>query len=97
MTKRYRRKDGIPGQPMGEDLMVFDQHADRVHILNSTAAFVWECLERETDAETIGSRIASSFRLSGDVDLPGTVEATLREFEEKGLIEEITREEKTAG
>ncbi len=72
--------------------MVFDPHTDRVHILNSTAAFVWECLERDTDAGAIARRIESAYDLSNDIDLPETVLATLREFKEKGLIEEVMAE-----
>lgn len=97
MTGRYRRRKGVPVQAMGKDLMVFDPHNDRVHILNGTAAFIWECLGDETDIGEIGRRIEAAYDVSPEENVMEAVTAALGSFAEKGLIEEVAVEPEGTG
>ena len=97
VTGRYRRKDEIPGQAMGKDLMVFDPHTDRVHILNGTAAFIWGCLGDETDAGEIGRKIESAYDIPPGENVLEAVTTVLGNFVENGLIETVAVEREGTG
>ena len=78
---------GLGKQKFGDETMVFDERSNRVHVLNATSAFVWQCLEEGCDDETIASRLAATFDTGGK-DTSDVVARTLALLREKGLLDE---------
>lgn len=83
-----KRRSGLTEQQVGDELMVVDDVADKVHVLNATSAFIWRCLDETTDPAVIEERIRSRFRVSEAQNVRGMVEKALRMFGEKNLLDE---------
>lgn len=81
----YRRKQGIKEQRVGGELMLIDEGADKVHVLNATSAYVWTCLGETTDAALIEQKLREAFE-PGDKDIRAVVEKALGQFVEKGIL-----------
>jgi PqqD family protein of HPr-rel-A system len=87
MHSQYRIRSELPHQRLGEELMVFDHEADRVHVLNGTSAVVWECLSRGEDLEGVAEGLRAAFRVGDGQDVSLVVEAAVEQLRERGLLE----------
>ncbi len=81
---RYVRREIIREQALGEERLLFDDKLDQVHVLNETAAFVWDCLARPATAAEVLDRVKEVFESSPGCDEAHVGEA-LRLLLEKGL------------
>jgi hypothetical protein len=72
---------------MGNELMVFDEAADRVHVLNATAAAVWEALAEGCPMAELPARIEARFETAGR-DVAATVRSAIAILREKRLLAE---------
>ena len=87
MTERFRVRDGLPVQRLGDELMVFDPVRDEVHVLNETSAAIWEGVRDGFDIETIASRLGERYDLDTIPDPRGLILAALEEMAGKGILE----------
>ncbi len=90
MSIRYQKKAGFREQRMGDEVMVFDAETDKVHVLNTTSAFVWKCLESAAATGEIRERLLASFDTQGVDDLDALIRRALDQLEGKGLIEAVS-------
>lgn len=72
---------------MGDELMVFDEVADKVHVLNVTSACVWKCLDDTFDLDLLEQRVRAHFKAGPEVDVRGMVGRALAQFEKLGLFQ----------
>jgi hypothetical protein len=86
MAARYQRPSGIGEQQVGDERMLLDEGANRVHVLNGTAAFIWDRLEAPITVEEIARRMADEYDLTGVADIQGTIRRVLGDLLEKGLV-----------
>lgn len=86
MTSGYSVRTDLHEERMGNDLMLFDPAADRVHVLNSTSAFIWGCLKEGLDAEAVAQRIMETYDLGPGMSAKEIVEDSIGQFEKKELI-----------
>ena len=78
-------QDGVIARWSGEELLLLDTIADRIHQLNSTAGFIWDKLENGDSDEDIVQMFCDQFDVSAD-QARTDVATTLRQFHEQGLI-----------
>lgn len=69
---------------MGDEVILFDVAGSRVHRLNSSASYIWQCCDGQTSAEDIAARLAAAHALPPDKVL-NDVQKTLAEFDHLGL------------
>ncbi len=85
---RPKGRADVVFRPLDDSWVLFDPRAEQLHVLNLSAALVWEHLDGETTREGIAEAVGSAF------DPPITasqamadVEAVLERFTESGLLE----------
>jgi PqqD family protein of HPr-rel-A system len=79
------RSEGVIARESGDELLVLDTTADRIHQLNATAGYIWEQLEQGSTDEEIVASFAEEFEID-----PGQartdVAATLANLRAVGLL-----------
>ena len=87
MAETYQRRLDVAEQQVGGERMIFDESGDRVHVLNGSAAFIWDCLKAPLTVLQVEERLRSEYEVSPGIDLSSTITRTLTELQKKGLIE----------
>jgi hypothetical protein len=82
----FCKRTGLREQPMGDELMIVDDVADKVHILNPTSAFIWRCLDETTDPSRIEARLRDRFSAPPEYDVAGLIGRAMAQFAEKNLV-----------
>jgi hypothetical protein len=86
MAGSIRRRTDLRGQNMGGELMLMDEKADKVHVLNATSAFIWQCLAETGDEQELQRRLQDKFAVPASVDLAALLGRALAQFREKNLL-----------
>jgi hypothetical protein len=89
MTTRYQTRAGVGEQQVGGERMLLDEATNRVHVLNGTAAFIWDSLKTPLTAAEIEERLAAEYDLAGVADVQATIRRVLGDFLGKGLVRQI--------
>lgn len=66
--------------------MLFDSDSDKVHVLNGSAAFIWDSIREPASQEEIRTKLDAEYDLSGVSDVAGMIEKILADFTSKGLL-----------
>ena len=74
-------------QALGDEIMVFDEKADKVHVLNVTSAFLWRCLDETAEPAELEARLRARFSPPEATDVRGMVGRALAQFEKLNLLE----------
>jgi methyltransferase-like protein len=87
MKKRIARVDGIIWRKVGDEvaIIVMDDDNNSLHILNKTAAHIWEMCDGEHDADDIAASLNERF----DVTLEKAktdVNSTIAKLEKLNVI-----------
>ena len=85
-TTSWRRDPTLPFQRMDEDAIVVDPRTREVHLLNETAARIWELLETATSVGELTELLAEEYEGATPEALRGEVEACLGDLGGKGLL-----------
>ncbi len=83
-----KRRANLKQQVMGDEVMVMDEAADKVHVLNATSAFIWNALDETTDVAEIERRVRAHFKASQEYDVAGLVGRAILQFKNANLIVE---------
>lgn len=86
MSDKPKRKEGLVAENLDDDVVVADFRDSQLHILNPTAAAIWELCDGLHDTEQMAGLIAEHFGLAAEQVRPD-VQRILGEFRAKGLIE----------
>jgi PqqD family protein of HPr-rel-A system len=92
VTETYRQRDGLREQQMGGDRMLFDDASNSIHVLNGSAAFIWDCIKVPATAEEIEKRLMSEFDVSATTDVRGMILRAIGTLTTKGLIVTLDRD-----
>ena len=87
MAETYQRRLDVAEQQVGGERMIFDESEDRVHVLNGSAAFIWDCLKAPLTVPQVEERLRNEYSVTPDIDLSITITRTLTELQKKGLVE----------
>ena len=86
MTVKYQRKADVGEQQVGDERMLLDESSNCVHVLNGSAAFIWDCLKKPVAVPDIERRLAEQYDLSAAKDVPGSIQRVLDDLEKKQLV-----------
>ena len=82
------KRTDLKQQAMGEELMIMDEAADKVHVLNPTSAFIWSCLDESPEADEIERKLRGKFQVPAGYDVSGLIGRALDQFRSKKLLVE---------
>lgn len=82
---RPRARSDLVFRRVGDEWLLFDPAARKIHVLNLTAALVWSYCTGEYDADEIAAAIVDEFGTSGAAD---QVAEILRRYRHAGLLHE---------
>jgi len=85
-TAGFLREDALPFQRLDEETIVVDPRSREVHLLNETAARIWELLETSSSVDEIVEVLADEYEGAPPEDLRREVEAFLGDLGSKGLL-----------
>lgn len=86
MSALYRRNPDIEAAPMAGEAILFNPVSNRFCLLNGTAAFVWEQLEKPATAEQLSAELCRHFDGAEPARVEQDVRDALNQFTELALI-----------
>jgi PqqD family protein of HPr-rel-A system len=82
----WRRDPSLPFQRMEEEAIVVDPRQRSVHLLNETAARIWELLEAAHSVDDLVEALADEYEGASPEELRREVEAFVADLSGKGLL-----------
>ncbi|GIV80000.1 MAG: hypothetical protein KatS3mg050_4394 [Litorilinea sp.] len=71
---------------MGEELVVYDPEAQKIHFLNGTASLVWQLCDGRHPLPELAAALHIRFHVPADRNVEADVEALLAELDRQGLL-----------
>lgn len=84
-TSLWRRDPELPYQKLEEETIVVDPRSREVHLLNDTAARIWELLASPHSIDDLVTALGEEYDAPAD-ELRAAVEDLVAEFGGKGLL-----------
>ena len=81
-----RRREDVFSVEIDGDTVIYDPKLERSHVLNSTAALIWELLDGATALDQLAGELAEAFGVGRDTVLADVV-TLVGELTELGLLE----------
>jgi PqqD family protein of HPr-rel-A system len=85
-TPSFVREDALPFQRLDEETIVVDPRSREVHLLNETAARIWELLETASSVDELVEALGDEYEGATPEDLRREVEAFLGDLGARGLL-----------
>jgi hypothetical protein len=85
MTGRWRRDDELPFQKLDEETIVVDPKRREVHLLNETAARIWELLASPQSVGDLAAALGDEYDVS-DAELGEAIVECVEGLASKGLV-----------
>lgn len=82
----YARDPGVPHQKLDEETIVVDPRSREVHLLNETAARIWELLETSSSVDELVEALSDEYEGAPPEELRREVEAFLADLSARGLL-----------
>ena len=79
------QRAGVTLERVGADAILLDQSAQKAHVVNGSAARLWELLGASRDRESLIAAFAATYALPAGAVRPD-VERTLDRFDTLGLL-----------
>jgi len=83
--KTFLGRDDLIIKKMDGETVLYEESADRVHSLNTTATLVWDLCDGKNEMEGMVKEVLARFEVD-EATARSDVENILREFKEKGLL-----------
>jgi uncharacterized protein YaiI (UPF0178 family) len=84
------KSEDIISRRVGDEVVVIKDDGLSVHLLNKTAAFIWENCGETCEPEKIASLLCERYEITHD-EARHDVEDTIRKFQKLGLFKENVR------
>jgi len=81
----FKRDPGLPYQKLDEETIVVDPRSREVHLLNETAARVWELLASPRSLDELTAALSQEYDAPAG-ELRAGVEEVIGGFRDKGLL-----------
>jgi PqqD family protein of HPr-rel-A system len=81
----FQRDPGLPYQKLDEETIVVDPRSREVHLLNETAARVWELLASPRSLDELAATLGEEYDAPAG-ELRAGVEEAIAGFRDKGLL-----------
>jgi PqqD family protein of HPr-rel-A system len=82
----WRRDPSLPFQRMDEETIVVDPRTREVHLLNETAARIWDLLETPASVEELCEALSDEYEGATPEALRAEIEGFLTDLGGKGLL-----------
>jgi PqqD family protein of HPr-rel-A system len=82
----WRRAEALPFQRLEEETIVVDPRSREVHLLNETAARIWELLQTASSVDELVEALGDEYEGATPEELRREVEAFLGDLGGKGLL-----------
>jgi PqqD family protein of HPr-rel-A system len=86
MTPSFHRDLSLPFQRMDEETIVVDPRSREVHLLNETAARIWDLLETPASLDELCEALSDEYEGATPEALRAEVEGFLADLGGKGLL-----------
>ena len=83
---RVRRRDNVLSTTSGAETLLVDQTTGSVHVINQTAARVWELCADDPSVDEIVEGIAETYAIAPD-EVREDVYEMVRTFSDLGVVE----------
>jgi PqqD family protein of HPr-rel-A system len=81
----FERDAGLPYQKLEEETIVVDPRSREVHLLNDTAARIWELLGSPRSLDELTATLAEEYE-APEGELRAGIEEVIAGFRDKGLL-----------
>lgn len=85
-TKVYKKRVGLNSREVDSETVIIDRETGEVHQLNSTASYIWDNLDGETEISVICKSYAQDFNISKDQS-EKDVDTVISQFKNLNLLE----------
>jgi hypothetical protein len=86
-AKKPQQKKGILVHQAGDEWLFYDQEEKSVHVLNSTAEFIWRLCDGNHTLSDMEKQLHETFLVPKDSDIRTSVSAVLQNFADIGILE----------
>ena len=87
-TNKPLQKKGILSRVIGDETMLYNPDAGYVHIINKTAAFVWDLCNGCRSPGEIAELLHDAYEVAENTDLESDVKEILKSFAELGILDQ---------
>ena len=87
IAKKPIKKEGIYTRKLGDEWILYNAEKERMHILNSTAEYVWRMCDGSHDISAIEAKLREAYNIGDDRQLENDVRQILEEFDQLGVIQ----------
>jgi hypothetical protein len=84
--QRIRTSSEVCLRQAGDEGILYDTKQKKIHVINATAAFIWQCCEETGDREQVLDAVVRRFGVGADV-AARDVDEILEVFRELGLVD----------
>ena len=84
--KKPLRKDGILTRKMGDEWMLYDSEKGDIHVINSTAEFVWRMCDGSHSVGAIKSHMQDTYEVPAGVNINEDIEGIIKNFGDLGVL-----------
>ena len=85
LKARPKRRSDLLVRSVEGDVVVLDRRDEKIHQLNATAAFIWECCDGKHSVVDIAKRLAEQFKVDLGV-VEGDVAGAVLKLRDLGLL-----------
>ena len=71
---------------MGEEWMLYDSSNESIHVINSTAEFVWRLCDGTHTVDDIKKELSKAYHVSGSIYRNKDIEDIIEKFYELGVL-----------
>ena len=83
-------RDSLISTRLDDEVLIVDRNTGQMHVLNSTAALVWECFDGDVTLDELAADLADGFHAPLEVVRADTLEMT-RELGRLGLVAGVSQ------
>ena len=85
------RRDDVLVKDIGGEKLVHGGPDDAIHVLNPSAALIWDCCDGHHGIDEIAQALRDHFSVPAERDVLGDVRSTLDALAAKGLLKNSPR------
>ena len=87
VTYKPLRNKALIVEDLGGEAVLTNADASIIHHLNPTAFYIWQACDGNQSVAEIAAAVSAEFNAPEHIDVSADVRQTLRQFADKGLLE----------
>jgi len=80
------KKDGVLARKTGDEWVLYDSEDKSVHVLNSTAEFVWQLCDGSHTLSDIAKKMHDAFLVPEGTDVEKALDKIIKNFSDLGIL-----------